>query len=65
MKYSDELLGSEDERCTVTDLRIGLQSDGVVIAVHEKGVKVDVRYDSGETVRVGYSFVSLHGEEKV
>ena len=64
MRYADEMRGSVGERCTVTDLRTGKQYHGVVVAWNDATKKADVEYDDGLLVRVGFSFVTLHGEER-
>ena len=62
-RFADELRGSVGERCIVTDLRTGTQHEGVIVAWDDETQKAYVRYDSGTTVRVGYSFVQLIEDE--
>jgi hypothetical protein len=63
MRFADELRGSEGERCKVTDLRTGTIHPGVVQKWNDVTRRADVLYDDGTLVRVGYSFVSLIGDE--
>jgi len=63
MRFADELRGSEGERCKVTDLRTGTINPGVVQKWNDETQRTDVLYDDGRLVRVGYSFVSLIGDE--
>jgi len=65
MRFADEMRGSVGERCTVTDLRTGKLYHGAVVAWDDATKKADVAYDDGRLVRVGYTFVRLHGEEVV
>ena len=63
-RFADELRGSEGERCVVvTDLRTGIRHCGVIVAWNDETGKADVQYDSGPLVRVGFSFVTLLGDE--
>lgn len=62
-RFSDEMRGSEGERCRVTDLSTGTQHDGVIVAWNAATLMADVLYDAGETVRVYYGFVQLLGDE--
>jgi len=61
MKFMDEV--RTGDRCTVTDLRTGLQHIGTVRATHQESDKVDVEYDTGRLVRVGLTFVQVHGDD--
>lgn len=64
MRFSDELRGSEGERCIVTDLRTGTRHEGTVLEWDDVDEKAVVRYDGGLAVRVSFSFVQLLGDEK-
>ncbi len=64
MRFLDELRGAEGERCTVADLRHGTTWTGTVKGVDLHDGKVYVERDNGVTYRVGYSFVTLEGDEK-
>lgn len=65
MRYADEMRGSEGEPCTVTDLRTGTTHNGTVQKWDDATKKADVLYSDGTLVRVGYSFVTLAGGERV
>jgi hypothetical protein len=65
MRFADELRGSKGEPCRVTDLRTGHTHTGVVESWDDESKKAIVRYDNGVRVRVGFSFVTLIGDERV
>jgi hypothetical protein len=64
MRFSDELRGSEGQRCEVIDLAHGgTKREGVIESWDDAAMKAVVRYPDGTGVRVGYTFVTLLDRE--
>ena len=64
MQHADEMRGSEGKKCVVTDLQTAKRYDGVVREWDDDSKKAVVELSSGRSVRVGYGFVELVGEEE-
>lgn len=62
-RFADEMRGSEGERCTVTDRRVGKTYAGTILKWDDRIKKADVKYDDGRIVQVGFGFVTLEGGE--